>query len=68
MLAPAREPLHSLLLHSSNGQLSGAPRRNAPDNGRLGQSEIWQIFGKMGFDDNSIYEGKVRIAAYLLVI
>jgi hypothetical protein len=30
--------------------------------------EIWQIFGKMGFDDNSPYEGKVRIAAYLLVI
>jgi hypothetical protein len=24
------------------------------------------IFGKMGFDDNSPYEGKVRIAAYLL--
>jgi hypothetical protein len=26
------------------------------------------IFGKMGFDDNSPDEGKVRIAAYLLVI
>ena len=30
-------------------------------------AKIWQIFGKMGFDDNSRYEGKVRIAAYLLV-
>jgi hypothetical protein len=53
MLATAREPLHGLLLQCSNGQLSGAQRRNASDNGRLGQSEIWQIFGKMGFDDNS---------------
>jgi hypothetical protein len=29
---------------------------------------LWQIFGKMGFDDNSPEEGKVRITAYLLVI
>jgi hypothetical protein len=26
-----------------------ASMRNAPNNGRLGQSEIWQIFGKMDF-------------------
>jgi hypothetical protein len=30
--------------------------------------DFWQIFGKMGFDDNSPYEGKVRIGAYLLVM
>ncbi|PYU85249.1 MAG: hypothetical protein DMG50_01695 [Acidobacteria bacterium] len=44
------------------------PRRNAPDIGRLGQSEIWQIFGKMDFYDNSQDEEKVQITAYLLVI
>jgi hypothetical protein len=30
-------------------------------------AKIWQIFGKMVFDKFS-YEGKVRMAAYLLVI
>jgi hypothetical protein len=30
-----------------------ASMRNAPNNGRLGQSETWQIFGKMDFYDNS---------------
>jgi len=30
-----------------------ASMRNAPNNGRLDQSEIWQIFGKMDFYDNS---------------
>jgi hypothetical protein len=29
--------------------------------------KIWQIFGKMVFDDHSPYEGKALIAAYLLI-
>jgi hypothetical protein len=44
----------------------GSPRPNPPDNGRLGQSEIWQIFGKIDFYDNSADEEKVRITAYLV--
>jgi hypothetical protein len=42
--------------------------RNALDDCRQSPIDFWQIFGKMGFDDNSPYEGKVRIAAYLLMI
>jgi hypothetical protein len=45
-----------------------APLGNALDDCRQSPIDFWQIFGKMGFDDNSPYEGKVRIAAYLLVI
>jgi hypothetical protein len=45
----------------------GIARRNAPNNGRLGQSEIWQIFGKMDFYANSPEEEKALITAYLLV-
>jgi hypothetical protein len=37
-------------------------------NGRLGQSEIWQILGKMDFYDNSPEEEKALITAYLLVM
>jgi len=45
-----------------------APCQNAPENGPLVLREFWQIFGKMGFGDNPPCEGKVRIAAYLLMI
>jgi hypothetical protein len=31
-------------------------------------AKIWQIFGKMDFDDDSPYRGKVLIAASLLMI
>jgi hypothetical protein len=31
-------------------------------------AKIWQIFGKLVFDDGFPWKGKVRIAAYLLVI
>jgi len=37
-------------------------------NGRLGQSEIWQIFSKMDFHDNSPEGEKAWITAYLLAI
>jgi len=40
---------------------------NASECSAIRPIDFWQIFGKMGFDDNSPYEGKVRIAAYLLV-
>jgi hypothetical protein len=45
-----------------------APLGNALVDCRQSPIDFWQIFGKMGFDDNSPYEGKVRIVAYLLVI
>jgi hypothetical protein len=45
-----------------------APLGNALDDCRQSPIDFWQIFGKMGFNDNFPYEGKVRIAAYLLVI
>jgi hypothetical protein len=46
----------------------GSRRRNASENGRPGQSEIWQIFGRMDCYDNSPDEEEVWITAYLLVI
>ena len=45
---------------------TGCASGNALVDPRQTVREIWQIFGKMGFDDNSRYEGKVRMAAYLL--
>jgi len=47
---------------------TGCASGNALVDPRQTVREIWQIFGKMGFDDNSRYEGKGRMAAYLLVI
>jgi len=47
---------------------TGCASGNALVDPRQTVREIWQILGKMGFDDNSRYEGKVRMAAYLLVI
>jgi len=38
-----------------------------PNNGRPGQSEIWQIFGKMDFYDNSPEEEKALITALVRV-
>jgi len=47
----------------------GVAHRNAPDYGIYGLLDFWQIFGKNGFfDDKFPWKGKVRIAAYLLVI
>jgi hypothetical protein len=36
-----------------------APPLNALDGAGLAYAKIWQIFGKMDFDDDSLYEGKV---------
>jgi len=47
---------------------TGCASGNALVDPRQTVCEIWQIFGKMGFDDNSRYEEKVRMAAYLLVL
>ncbi len=47
---------------------TGCASGNALVDPRQTVCEIWQIFGKMGFNDNSRYEGKVRMAAYLLVM
>jgi len=44
------------------------PPRNAPMTAGSSYPKIWQIFGKMVFDDPSPEMVKVRIAAYLLVI
>jgi hypothetical protein len=59
MLANPRESLRSLLLPCTKARLWGAPPRNAPDNGGLGQIQFWQIFGKMDFYDNSTDEEKM---------
>jgi hypothetical protein len=40
-----------------------ASMRNAPNNGRLGQSETWQILGKMDFYDNYPYRERTWIIA-----
>jgi len=45
-----------------------APLGNALDDCSQTPIDFWQIFGKIGFHGNSPYEGKVRIASYLLVI
>jgi hypothetical protein len=50
------------------GAMVGSPPPEPPHNGRLGQIEIWQIFGKMDSYDNSADDEKVRITAYLLLI
>jgi lipopolysaccharide/colanic/teichoic acid biosynthesis glycosyltransferase len=57
-----------LVASMRQGAMVGSRRRNAPENGRPGQSGIWQIFGRMDCYDNSPDEEKVWITAYLLVI
>jgi len=51
--------------YNANNQLTTWGTAN-PNNGQLVQSEIWQIFGKMDFYDNSPEGEKAWITAYLL--